>query len=307
MASPPRFYPPLRLLLGGLDPLIVRAVFHLHVDNPLQDLADEADKVGPPQRVLPRPGAPLALLALQQLRVARLARADLQVAHHRHQVEPDLALRVPLDPALDHLDDLLGETVHVARPVANGERLQAVQLVEHAVDGRVGDEVIHIRVLVGGRALCLVDEGRRPGERVVRGADDLRVGQRLAAEVGGEARGEFLERGQLGSDVDGHGRRRGGVLVEDHGEDGLRAAGVLDRLPGEEDAVVGRVLVIGAVRRGGRVARLASNPLEEEDDAVDGAVAMSLSIVLPADAVKPTLANVSYRHRATPALQTARL
>jgi hypothetical protein len=54
----------LRLRLTILDPLVVRAPalrqFRLH--DALHQLAYEAHKVVPPQRILPQPGTPLLLL-----------------------------------------------------------------------------------------------------------------------------------------------------------------------------------------------------------------------------------------------------
>lgn len=99
-----------------------------------------------------------------------------------------------------------------------------------------------IAVLRRGR---LIDERRRARKGVVCGADGLTVGEGLAAEIGREAGGEVLEGAQLGADVDSvRGSRRCGaggvVVVEDDGEDGLRAAGVLDGLVGEEGRVGGR-------------------------------------------------------------------
>ena len=69
----------------------------------------------------------------------------------------------------------------------------------------------------------------------------------------------------------------GGVVVKDDGEDGLRAAGVLDCLVGEEEGRWG-VGVVGSGRGGGGGGvggggglGCFAEPFEEEDDAVDGA------------------------------------
>lgn len=69
-------------------------------------------------------------------------------------------------------------------------------------------------------------------------------------------------------------------MVQDDGEDGLRAAGVLDRLGREEEApFVGGRGVVGPVRGGGGVGALgAGYPFEEEDYAVDGAVVFFLFV-----------------------------
>jgi hypothetical protein len=70
------------------------------------------------------------------------------------------------------VDDLSGELLSGAGAVRDGGGLQAVELVEGVVDGRVGDEVVDV-VVLGGGALRLVDEGRRPGERVVCLTDEV--------------------------------------------------------------------------------------------------------------------------------------
>lgn len=63
--------------------------------------------------------------------------------------------------------------------------LEAVQLVEDAVDWDIGDEVVHIVVLVGQAAL-LRHDGLRRREAVVRAADALAVadGQSCIQEHG---------------------------------------------------------------------------------------------------------------------------
>jgi hypothetical protein len=61
-----------------------------------------------------------------------------------------------------------------------------------------------------------------------------------------------------------------GCLVEQDAEQGLRAAGVLDGLRGEEEALRG-IFVEGAVERlVAGVVGCVGGELEEEDDAVDG-------------------------------------
>jgi hypothetical protein len=65
--------------------------------------------------------------------------------------------------------------------------------------------MVDIRLLVLRRAHGLIDEGRGAREGVVRGADGLRVGEGLAAEVWREAGREVLEGAELGPDVDGVG------------------------------------------------------------------------------------------------------
>ncbi len=77
----------------------------------------------------------------------------------------------------------------------------------------------------------------------MRGADGFRVGEGLSAEFGREACSEVFEGAQFVAEGDGREWRRGVVVVEDYGEDGLRAAGVLDCLRGEEDVFCGRCVV----------------------------------------------------------------
>lgn len=59
-------------------------------------------------------------------------------------------------------------------------------------------------------------------------------------------------------------------MVEDDGENGLRAARVLDGLGSEEEAVVSGGGVVGTVLGSVGSLGLAADPFEEEDDAVDG-------------------------------------
>lgn len=59
-------------------------------------------------------------------------------------------------------------------------------------------------------------------------------------------------------------------MVEDYGEDGLCAAGVLDCLGGEEDIVFFGGGIIAAIERGfGACAGCFTCPFKEEDYAVD--------------------------------------
>ena len=62
---------------GLLDPLVVGAValVELSLCDALEQLADKADKVVSPQRVLPQPLCTLVLLLLKLLLVANLARS----------------------------------------------------------------------------------------------------------------------------------------------------------------------------------------------------------------------------------------
>lgn len=217
----------------------------------------------PPQGVLKEPVLALALLALQQLLVAKLLCADPQVAAHSQQVEPDLSSIVARDAALQHVDDLEGEVLGRAGPVGDWRRLEAVELVEDAVDWGVGDEVEDVLGGLAG-AGCLVSKGAAAGEAVVDLADEVRVAKGLAAELWREDHCEVAKVVHLGPNVDVL------RLVHEDAEQGLRRAGILDRLGGEEDGLGGIVVeaaVEGPVRRGiGPVGRV----FEEEDYAVEG-------------------------------------
>lgn len=217
----------------------------------------------PPQRVLKEPVLALALLALQQLDVAKLLGADPQVAAHSQQVEPDLGSIVARDAALQHVGDLEGEVFGGACAVGDWRGLEAVELVEGSINGCVGDEVEDI---FGGLAGAggLVGEGGAAGKAVVDLADEVRVTKGLAAELWREDHCEVAKVVHLGPDVDVL------RLVHEDAEQSLRRAGILDRLGGEEDALGGIVVedaVEGSVGRGvGLVGRV----FEEEDDAVEG-------------------------------------
>lgn len=78
--------------------------------------------------------------------------------------------RVALDASLQHRYHLVRKLFERAVAVRDGRGLQAVELVEFAVERGVGDEVVDI-VVFGGEALSFVDEGRGAGEGVVDGAD----------------------------------------------------------------------------------------------------------------------------------------
>ena len=201
----PLLYPLLHLLPPLVNPPLISAIapiLELGRNNTLEHLAREAHKVVPPQRILKLPVAPLALFPRQQFGVAKLARPLPLVPHHGQQVEPDLSRVVARDAPLQHGHDLGGEVALRAGAVADGRGLQAVELVERAVDGGVGNEVegvlrLRVRVPRG-----LVDKGRRLGEAVVHVADQLRVGERLAPVLWGQGHGEFAELAERRADVD---------------------------------------------------------------------------------------------------------
>lgn len=216
----------------------------------------------PAQRVLEHPVPALVLLAGQQVGVAKLAGALAQVAAHGQQVEADLSGVVAGDAPPEHLDDARGEGVGVAGAVGDGRGLQAVELEQHAVDGQVGDEVERVVRLAG--LVRLVDERAAPREAVVHLADQIRVAQRLAAELGRQHHGEFAEIGQRLAHVDVCG------AVEQHAEEGLGGARVLDRLRGEEDGLGGVTVELAVEGPVGSGVGLVRRVLEEEDDAVNG-------------------------------------
>lgn len=281
-SSSSHFQPPLRLLLRPLYPLLVAVLtlLKLHLHHPLRHLPNKPDKITPPQCILPFPGPSLPLLPLQHLHIPNLMRLHSQIPHHRHQIKPDLPLRVPRNSPLQDLNSLFWKRAFFAGSMANRERLQPIQLIQNTIERRIGYEMVELRVLFRNRrARRFIDERRRARKGIVRVADERRIAQRLAAQVWREARREVLEGAELGPDVDADACLRllgvageDGVLVEDHGEDGLRAAGVLDRLGGEEEPVVCCFAVVRAVLRDVGVARLAAGPFEEEDYAVHGAV-----------------------------------
>lgn len=218
----------------------------------------------PPERILKQPVAPLPLLPLQELGVAKLAGADAQVPAHGEEVEADLRGRVAGDAALQHVDDLRGEGLRGAGAVRDGRLLEAVELVEHAVDGRVRDEVEDV-LAVAARPRRLVRKGRAPREAIVHLADQVRVAQRLPAELGRQLNGKLAKVAHRAANVHALGR-----LVQQDRQQRLRRARVLDGLHGEEDALRG-VVVKGAVEGPrGRCVGLVGRVFEEEDDAIEG-------------------------------------
>lgn len=115
----------------------------------------------------------------------------------------------------------------------------------------------------------LVGEGAAAREAVVHLPDEVRVAQRLAPKFRRQHHGKVAEVLELRADFHVV-VAVAAVLVEEHAEEGLRRACVLDRLRGEEDALRG-VVVKGPVLRAldagvGLVGRV----LEEEDYAVEG-------------------------------------
>jgi hypothetical protein len=122
-----------------LDPLVVgtAALVELGLCDALEQLADEADKVVSPQRVLPQPLCTLVLLLLKLLLVANLTRSYAEITHAGHEVEADLGGGVAANAALQDGDDLLGELAGGAGTVGDGRRLQTIELIELVVYRRV--------------------------------------------------------------------------------------------------------------------------------------------------------------------------
>lgn len=250
----------LRDPLLGARPSLVKPRLHLVLlavlaRNTAEHLAGKPHKVPPPQRILPRPVSPLLLFARQARAVAELPAADAHIATDGQEIEANLREAVPADAALQDGDDGGGEggRVRLTGPVGYGMRLEAVELVEQAVDGGVGDEVIDVvGLVVVAVADGLVDEGGGAREGVVDFAHLLGVAQHFAAEVGREGGGEVAERLQGGAHVEllvgglRGGQGGGGVLVEEDGEEGLGGAGVLDGLVREEESAA-CVGVVGAI------------------------------------------------------------
>lgn len=172
--------PPLALRLGlcRLDPRLVPApaLCQLAPHHLTQQLAREPQEVVPPQRILPRPLPPPRLLLRRALPVPDLSGAGAQVAAEREQVEADLGGGVAGDAALQDRNHLFAKVGKGAGAVGDWGRLQAVELVERAVHGRVGDEVVDVfGVAAVVRARRLVNEGRGARKGVVGVADQLRV------------------------------------------------------------------------------------------------------------------------------------
>mmetsp|Transcript_16414 Transcript_16414/g.35684 ORF Transcript_16414/g.35684 Transcript_16414/m.35684 type:complete len:314 (+) Transcript_16414:132-1073(+) len=196
------------------------------------------------------------------------------VLHHGHEVELDLCRGVVREAVLDGvarhphpprprgarrtLVRILVPDLRPIGPHANGTRLQPVQFVDAPVllVGDVRDEVKDV-VVVRGDALRLrgiAEEGvLGPPERVVRRANLVAAADGLPPQVRREVRRERLEVakrlsqhqlsalvvvvliGRVAPSVILAVRLRDGVgSVEQHAEDGLRGAGVVGHLPGEE-------------------------------------------------------------------------
>lgn len=258
----PLLNPLLRLFLRLLNPSLITPVLNLFPNHTLQRLARKAQEIMPSQRILPHPLRPLPPLSNQRLLIPNLPRTDPRILNHGDKIKPDLTHRKSLHALLHHRNNLVRELIKSARTMRYRCGVQPVEFVERAVDGRVRDEVIEV-VVLGRHALLLAYKGAAARERVVRLADEFAVAEALAAEVRGHEAGEVFEFFERGADVDFV------VLVQEHGEQRLGAAGVLDGLRGEEDLFCG-----GGVGRavGGDfglfLCVVAGQVFEEEDQAV---------------------------------------
>ncbi|OHW96657.1 hypothetical protein CSPAE12_04692, partial [Colletotrichum incanum] len=182
--------PPLKALL---DPCLVSRISALDLlrYNTFEHFAREADKVVPAQGVFEPPVAALLVLALEGLGIANLLGGVTRIAHHGQHVEPDLGAGVREHAVLQHLRHLVRELFGSAGAVRDGRGLQPVELVQLAVDGRIGNEVEGVLSLAC--LLCLIDEGAALGEAVVHFADQIRVAEGLAAEFGRQNHGKVAE------------------------------------------------------------------------------------------------------------------
>lgn len=270
---------PLGLTRSSLNPLIIRflPLLHTMTRNPLHNLPNKADEIRSAQGILPPPGRALPPLPLQRLDITDLRRPQSQVPRHRHNIKPSLTSGIPGNASLQHTYNPLGEHILITRAMRDRIRLQAIKLVQDATHSRVRDEMVHVCgvLVVLWWTGPFVDERRCAREGVMRCADCFAVREGFTAQVGREARREVFEGAELGADVDavrgwraaaviitaaaavGVGVGVGVVVVEDHGEDGLGSAGVLDRLGGEKGrvGVVACVVlaVLGGFRGGGVV------------------------------------------------------
>lgn len=104
--GPLRRSSPLQTVIHPLLHCIIAPRIKLVLHHLLHHLASKAHEIVPPQRILKQPILPLALLPLQQLLVAKLPRADPQVAAHGQQVEANLGGVVAGDSALQHVNHL---------------------------------------------------------------------------------------------------------------------------------------------------------------------------------------------------------
>lgn len=95
-------------------------------------------------------------------------------------------------------------------------------------------------------------------------ANEFGIAQCLAAELGRQGQCEVLEGTQRRADVDFV------IFVEEYGEEGLCAAGILDGLRGKEEVLGGGVVVFAVFGSAGGVGGLADGVFEEKDYAVEG-------------------------------------
>ncbi|KAI6770788.1 hypothetical protein HG531_009643 [Fusarium graminearum] len=257
-----RILPPLQALLHPLFTCGITTLGDLTANNALHHLTRKANKVVSSQSILKHPVSSLALLPRQQLLVAKVSRSLSQVPAHGEEVESDLGAIVSCDSALENVHNLCRKFLRAAGTVRDGSGLQAVELIECAIDRCVSDEMEGILCLCT-RLIRLVGKGAAASKAVVHLPDEVRVTKRLTAELRWQHHGEFSKVAQLLAYLDIF------RLVQQHAEEGLCSTGILDRLCGEED-VLGGGVVEGAVAGslGCRIG-LIGRVLEEEDHAVD--------------------------------------
>lgn len=139
-------------------------------------------------------------------------------------------------------------------------RLQPVELVQRAIDGRVRNEVEGVLGLAS--LLRLVGERAAPRKAVVHLPDQIGIAQRLAPELGRQHHGELAKVSHLGSNVDIL------RLVHQDAEEGLRGARILDCLGGKEHLLRGAVVERPVERSVWRSIRPVGRVLEEENHPV---------------------------------------
>lgn len=160
--------PRLGLPFGLLNPLLIRSVpfLQLRRSDTLQDFPSKANEIMPPQRVFPLPRTALLLFPIQPILISDRLRPYPEILHHDQQIETYLVGGVSFDAPLEDGYDLVGEVVERTGAVRYWCWLQAIELVQDAVDGRISDEMVDI-ILLRSNLLRFVDEGGGAGEGIV--------------------------------------------------------------------------------------------------------------------------------------------
>ena len=126
-------------------------------------------------------------------------------------------------------------------------------------------------VIVRWRAARLVSKGIGARKRVVGASNQLRIGQSLAAQIRRQGHCKVPELAQGLANVQVAIAEPLPRLVQQHTQQGLGCAGVLDRLSGKEDAVGGSGMVPRAIERCVRgYVRPVCREAKQEYDAVNG-------------------------------------